>query len=130
MRITGGRLRGRTLVAPANQRIRPTSDKVRQAIFNILAHNDFGTGFALESARVADLFAGMAGYAFAPMANQTRAERIAKDFFSGLAEKAWMDGIIPSRDVTPEQLGMADFVGVDPAEYGARILADDPRTRK
>ena len=58
MRITGGRLRGRTLVAPANQRIRPTSDKVRQAIFNILAHNDFGFGFALESARVADLFAG------------------------------------------------------------------------
>jgi 16S rRNA (guanine966-N2)-methyltransferase len=31
---------------------------VRQAIFNILRHNDFGAGFALEGARVADLFAG------------------------------------------------------------------------
>ena len=58
MRITGGRFRGRPLVAPADVRVRPTSDKVRQAIFNILAHNDFGIGFGLEGARVADLFAG------------------------------------------------------------------------
>lgn len=58
MRITGGTLGGRTLTAPSDMRVRPTSDKVRQAIFNILAHNDFGTGFALEGARAADLFAG------------------------------------------------------------------------
>jgi len=38
--------------------VRPTSDKVRQAIFNILAHNSFGGGFSLDGARVADLFAG------------------------------------------------------------------------
>jgi 16S rRNA (guanine966-N2)-methyltransferase len=56
MRITGGALRGRTLAAPADARVRPTSDKVRQAIFNILAHNAYGAG--LEGARVADLFAG------------------------------------------------------------------------
>ena len=47
---------GRTLAAPADARVRPTSDKVRQAIFNILLHKDFGV--ALEGARVADLFAG------------------------------------------------------------------------
>jgi 16S rRNA (guanine966-N2)-methyltransferase len=58
MRITGGTLRGRNLVAPADARVRPTSDKVRQAIFNILAHNDFGIGFTLDGARVCDLFAG------------------------------------------------------------------------
>lgn len=58
MRITGGALRGRTLFAPSDARVRPTSDKVRQAIFNILAHNDFGIGFSLDGARVADLFAG------------------------------------------------------------------------
>jgi len=49
-------LRGRALVAPADARVRPTSDKVRQALFNILRHNDFGV--ALEGARVLDLFAG------------------------------------------------------------------------
>jgi len=58
MRITAGRLGGRTLVSPDDARVRPTSDKVRQAIFNMLAHNDFGVGFALEGARVIDLFAG------------------------------------------------------------------------
>jgi 16S rRNA (guanine966-N2)-methyltransferase len=58
MRITGGSFGGRMLAAPRDERVRPTSDKVRQAIFNILAHNDFGGGFALEGARAADLFAG------------------------------------------------------------------------
>jgi 16S rRNA (guanine966-N2)-methyltransferase len=58
MRITAGTFGGRTLVAPQDVRVRPTADKVRQAIFNILNHNDFGTGFTTEGARVADLFAG------------------------------------------------------------------------
>ena len=56
MRITGGTFRGRALAEPPDSRVRPTSDKVRQAIFNILAHNDFG--FDLEGAKVVDLFAG------------------------------------------------------------------------
>jgi 16S rRNA (guanine966-N2)-methyltransferase len=56
MRITGGDLGGRALVAPRDECVRPTSDKVRQAIFNILLH----AGFApeLKGARVLDLFAG------------------------------------------------------------------------
>jgi len=56
VRVTGGTLRGRALVEPPDNRVRPTSDKVRQAIFNILAHNAFG--FDLEGAKVIDLFAG------------------------------------------------------------------------
>jgi 16S rRNA (guanine966-N2)-methyltransferase len=58
VRITGGAFRGRALSAPPDTRVRPTSDKVRQAIFNILAHNDFGIGFSLAGARALDLFAG------------------------------------------------------------------------
>jgi 16S rRNA (guanine966-N2)-methyltransferase len=58
MRITAGLLGGRSLVAPDDERVRPTSDKVRQAIFNILAHRDFDVGFTLDGARVIDLFAG------------------------------------------------------------------------
>jgi len=56
MRITGGIFGGLPLAAPRDERVRPTSDKVRQAIFNILDHNDFGS--APAGARVADLFAG------------------------------------------------------------------------
>jgi 16S rRNA (guanine966-N2)-methyltransferase len=58
MRITGGKFRGRALAGPEDDRVRPTADRVRQAVFNILQHNDFGIGFALDGARVADLFAG------------------------------------------------------------------------
>ncbi len=56
MRITGGDLRGRALKEPPDNRVRPTSDKVRQAIFNILAHGDFTA--SLEGAKIIDLFAG------------------------------------------------------------------------
>src|SRR6185312_14548133 len=58
MRVTGGKLGGRLLVAPENRLVRPTSDRARQAIFNILEHHKFGIGFTVENAAVADLFAG------------------------------------------------------------------------
>ena len=56
MRIVGGQFRGRTLVAPSHDGTRPTSDRVREAIFNILAHGM--PDFTLAGARVLDLFAG------------------------------------------------------------------------
>jgi len=55
MRIVGGRLGGRTLAAPKSQAIRPTSDRLRESLFNILAH---GYGDPITGARVLDLFAG------------------------------------------------------------------------
>ena len=58
MRITAGKFKGRTLAAPKDMSVRPTSDKVRQAVFNILEHRDFGFAFALQDSRVIDLFAG------------------------------------------------------------------------
>ena len=58
MRVTGGKLGGRRLVAPDDARVRPTSDRTRQAIFNILEHRDFNIGFNVKNAAVADLFAG------------------------------------------------------------------------
>ena len=56
MRIVGGRLRGRALAVPKDNRVRPTSDRVREAIFNILAHGI--EDFDLAGANVLDLFAG------------------------------------------------------------------------
>ena len=55
MRIVGGRLRGRTLAAPKSQAIRPTADRLRESLFNILVH---GYGDPITGARVLDLFAG------------------------------------------------------------------------
>lgn len=58
MRVTGGIFGGRLLVSPQDTTVRPTSDRTRQAIFNMLRHKDFGIGFSLEGATVLDLFAG------------------------------------------------------------------------
>jgi 16S rRNA (guanine966-N2)-methyltransferase len=55
VRIVGGRFRGRTLKGPASDAIRPTSDRLRETIFNILAH---GYDDPVAGARVLDLFAG------------------------------------------------------------------------
>lgn len=55
MRIVSGRFRSHGLVAPKGDATRPTSDKVRQALFNVLEH---GIGVDFDDARVLDLFAG------------------------------------------------------------------------
>jgi 16S rRNA (guanine966-N2)-methyltransferase len=55
MRIIGGRLRGRILQSPASRAIRPTSERLRQSIFDILAHR---FDDVVEGAHVVDVFAG------------------------------------------------------------------------
>ena len=55
MRIVGGRLKGRSLVAPSSRDIRPTADRLRESLFNILVH---AYDDPIAEARVLDLFAG------------------------------------------------------------------------
>ncbi len=56
MRIVAGKFRGASLEAPKGLATRPTSDRVRQALFNVLEHGP--ARFAFEGSRVLDLFAG------------------------------------------------------------------------
>lgn len=60
MRITGGFLGGRTLSAPSGITTRPTTDRVREALFDIIAHHDWGEhiGNPLKDRIVLDAFAG------------------------------------------------------------------------
>jgi 16S rRNA (guanine966-N2)-methyltransferase len=55
MRIIAGRFRGHALKTPKTYRVRPTSDRLRETLFNVLAHS---YGDPVEGARVLDLFAG------------------------------------------------------------------------
>ncbi len=55
MRIVGGRLKGRSLAGPKGDAIRPTSDRLRESLFNILWHT---YGLPTANTRVLDLFAG------------------------------------------------------------------------
>ena len=61
MRIVGGAWRGRRLAAPKGEGIRPTSDRLREALFNVLAH---AYDDPVEGATVLDLFAGTGALAF------------------------------------------------------------------
>jgi 16S rRNA (guanine966-N2)-methyltransferase len=58
MRIIAGAWRGRTLAAPAGQATRPTAERARQALFDILMHAPWGGRALLEGAAVLDGFAG------------------------------------------------------------------------
>jgi 16S rRNA (guanine966-N2)-methyltransferase len=59
MRIVGGRLKGRSLQGPRSEGVRPTSDRLRETLFNILAHS---YGDPVPGARVIDLFAGTGAF--------------------------------------------------------------------
>jgi 16S rRNA (guanine966-N2)-methyltransferase len=59
MRIVGGRHRGRPLLAPPGDTVRPTSDRAREALFNILSHGRLAAdGIPFAGAAVLDAFAG------------------------------------------------------------------------
>ena len=62
MRIVSGAHRGKVLLTPAGQSTRPTADRARQAIFNILEHAAWSQ--PIRSARVIDLFAGSGALGF------------------------------------------------------------------
>jgi 16S rRNA (guanine966-N2)-methyltransferase len=62
VRIVSGEFRGKALITPAGQTTRPTSDRARQAIFNILEHAAWSPG--LHDVRVVDLFAGSGALGF------------------------------------------------------------------
>jgi 16S rRNA (guanine966-N2)-methyltransferase len=69
MRIVGGRLRGRALAVPRSQAIRPTADRLRESLFNILAH---AYGDPVTGARVLDLFSGTGALGFEALSRGAR----------------------------------------------------------
>ena len=62
MRIVAGSLKGRAIVAPEGRNTRPTSDRARQAVFNVLEHASWAE--PLRGARVIDLYAGSGALGF------------------------------------------------------------------
>jgi 16S rRNA (guanine966-N2)-methyltransferase len=63
LRIVGGSHRGRRLIAPLGDAVRPTSDRAREATFNILSHGGFATsGLPFADRPVLDAFAGTGAF--------------------------------------------------------------------
>lgn len=95
MRIVGGSLRGRRIAVPSGRSVRPTSDRAREAVFNILAH---GMGVDFHGARVLDLFAGSGAYGLEALSR-------------GAASAVLIDNAAPSLEIirtNVENLEVAD----------------------
>jgi 16S rRNA (guanine966-N2)-methyltransferase len=126
MRIIAGALRGRRLVAPGVHSTRPTADRTRQAIFNVLEHAAWAR--PIDGARVADLFAGSGalgiealsrGAAFCLFVESARAaaDVIARNLEDlGCADRARLARSDARRGL-PQDAGPFDLVFLDPP-YG------------
>ena len=131
MRIISGAWKGRKLIAPAGETVRPTSDRARQSLFDMLWHAPWAGREVVQGARVLDAFAGTGalglealsrGAARASFLEQDRAALAAlrANLAACKAEQAQViagDATKPPRPIEP-----ATLVFLDPP-YGAGLLA-------
>ena len=131
MRIVAGAFRGRPLVAPKGHSVRPTADRVRQAIFNVLAHAAWAPDLA--GARVLDLFAGSGALGIEALSRGSAfALFVERDTAAAGAIRANLEGLalegrgrIERRDATqigPCPVAPFDVAFLDPP-YGKDLAA-------
>jgi len=108
MRIVGGSLRGRLLRAPASRAIRPTSERLRESIFDILAHRHPDV---LEGARVVDLFAGSGALGLEAL---SRGARFALFVDNGAEARALLRGNVEALGLG----GQAQILRADASQLG------------
>ena len=128
MRIIAGRHRGRILAAPPGDDIRPTSDRVREALFNILAHGKFAAGGpAYAGVRVLDAFAGTGALGLEALSrgaaqaafieNRRAALPILRQNIAALGETARANIVSGDATAPPRALAPASLAFLDPP-YG------------
>jgi 16S rRNA (guanine966-N2)-methyltransferase len=135
MRIVGGEQRGRALSSPTGVQTRPTSDRARQAIFNILEHASWRKRDLLDGADVLDVFAGTGAMGLEALSRGARhgvfierdpaAARVCEDNIRALGQGA--RAILLKFDATkppsrPAHLAVRSLVFLDPP-YGKGLGA-------
>jgi 16S rRNA (guanine966-N2)-methyltransferase len=128
MRIVGGKFKGRNIDGPPSGATRPTSDRVRESIFNILAHGI--ADFELEGARVLDLFAGTGALGLEALSRGAR-------FCQFVEESAEARGVIRKNADSLGAIGLAKIWRRDATDLGPcapqtpfnLVFADPPYNR-
>lgn len=121
MRVVGGVARGRQLHAPAGKRTRPTSDRVREAMFSMLVSMD-----VVEGASVVDLFAGSGALGIEALS------RGAKRVVFVDQDRAARDAIVRNLSVLGDLSAEARVIGADALRFASSmdpadlVLADPP----
>ena len=124
MRIIAGRHRGRLLAAPAGDIVRPTGERAREALFNILAHGKFAAaGPAYAGAEIVDAFAGTGAFGLEALSrgaahvvfieNDRTALAVLRQNIAALGEEtrtriASGDATSPPRALAPASLAFLD----------------------
>lgn len=116
MRVVGGRFKGRTLQAPEGRGLRPTADRVRESVFNILSHGDDAVDF--DGLTVIDVFSGTGALGLEAMSRGA-----AHGVFIDNREKALS---LVRKNAGPLGLGRA----ITPLKLDASRLAPPPRLAK
>jgi 16S rRNA (guanine966-N2)-methyltransferase len=114
MRIVAGKFRGRNLQGPKSNAIRPTSDRLRESIFNILIH---AYGDPITGARVIDLFAGTGALGLEALSRGAK-------FALFVEESVEARGIIRQNIETLGVIGMSNVFRRDAAKLGPRGPVD------
>jgi len=124
MRIVGGKHRGRRIAAPPGDTVRPTSERAREALFNILAHGRFATAPVFEDARVLDVFAGTGAFGLEALSRGARfatfieKDRQARDALAAniktLGEAGRTRLLAADATAPPRADGPYDLIFVDP----------------
>lgn len=121
MRITGGEYRGRVLQAPKGNAVRPTSDRTRQAVFNILTAGRWRSvddGFDLDDAQVMDIFCGTGALGLEAISRGARA--------CAFVDKDRTSLSIATANAQMLKLDNVSFLLRDAAKMGARPVHQDP----
>lgn len=129
MRIIAGAWRGKPLVAPSGETTRPTSERMRQALFDMLAHAPWAAG-CLDGAEVLDVFAGTGALGLEALSRgAARAHFIERDRPAVAALKANIAAckaeqravLLPFDALKPTRGAACSLVFVDPP-YGQNLV--------
>ncbi len=124
MRIVAGTWRGRTLIAPPGQTTRPTADRVRQALFDMLIHAPWGGRALLESAVVLDGFAGTGALGLEALSRgAARALFVESD---PAALQAIRANIAACKVTDRSQVIAGDLLRIGPGELATLLFLDPP----
>lgn len=126
MRLVGGKLRGKLLVVPEGSAVRPTADRVREGLFNILEHGRAAksVGLSLRGARVLDAFAGTG--ALGLEAFSRGAKHVTFIDNTRIARRALEENIAACRAQNASDIRDADATNPPPARHPVDLVFLDP----
>ncbi|MBN8871880.1 MAG: 16S rRNA (guanine(966)-N(2))-methyltransferase RsmD [Rhodospirillales bacterium] len=124
MRIVAGAWRGRALTAPAGATTRPTADRVRQALFDMLLHAPWGGRAAIEGVVVLDLFAGTGAFGLEALSRgAARATFVEQDRAAILALR---HNVAACRAEDRCRIVAGDVLALAPGEPAGLVFLDPP----